>query len=136
MYFGSVRFFKELIYSTAICTVLFAALFSMIFGIKASSESARREEMSQDLPDSAVAAMSDAAESGVLNIPDGVTVDEVYRSLTEKGYSSREIVDYIAANDGDYITSLIEREAQRIYSENMKAEAHTNDTPAFVEEQR
>lgn len=132
MYFGSVRFFKDMIYSTAICTVLFAALFSMIFGIKASSESAESAEVPDDLPDSAIAAMSDAASEGALNIPDGVTVDEVYGRLMEKGYTSREIVDYIAANDGDYITSLIEEEAQRIYAENMKSGANASDTPTPV----
>ncbi|MCI5752371.1 MAG: hypothetical protein MR038_07835 [Oscillospiraceae bacterium] len=60
MKFGSVEFFKHLIISTVISVVIFAASFSMIFGIKASSESIR---VSDKLPKTADA-MSDAAEEG------------------------------------------------------------------------
>lgn len=60
MKFGSVEFFKHLIISTVISVVIFAASFSMIFGIKASSESIR---VSDKLPKTADA-MSNAAEEG------------------------------------------------------------------------
>lgn len=50
MKFGSVEFFKHLIISTVICVVIFAASFSMIFGIKASSESIR---VADELPKAA-----------------------------------------------------------------------------------
>ncbi|MGN0691109.1 MAG: hypothetical protein ACI4K7_02040 [Oscillospiraceae bacterium] len=69
MKFGSVEFFKHLIISTVISVVIFAASFSMIFGIKASSESIR---VSDKLPKTADA-MSNAAEEGSSSETEKVT---------------------------------------------------------------
>lgn len=68
MKFGSVEFFKHLIISTVICVVIFAASFSMIFGIKASSESIR---VADELPRTADA-MADVQDTEI-EAPNGET---------------------------------------------------------------
>lgn len=77
MKFGSVEFFKHLIISTVISVVIFAASFSMIFGIKASSESIR---VSDKLPKTADA-MSNAAEEGSSSETDNVTEADSHDEL-------------------------------------------------------
>ncbi len=130
MYFGSVKFFKVLIYSAVICSVIFAAVFSMIFGIKASAGSAEQNAPENgSLPVSAVAAISDAAANGKVNIPEDASIDEIYGALAQKGISSKDIVGYIAENDGEYLNELIREEAEKLHAEDVENSAPFEDKP-------
>ena len=117
MYFGSVNFFKQLIYSTVICSSVSAAAFSVIFGIKCAADDTDKNDRSElPSPVKQVSASADGSDSegtastrtpseetsvtsGIV-IPENAPIEEVYSALTENGYSSDEIISYISGISG------------------------------------
>ncbi len=85
MYFGSVRFFKDLILSLIALIIVILLSLAVFFGIKSSVEHKKAVQ--------AMAKYEEVLSQDKLNIPDGASFDEIYSALKEKGYSAQKIVE-------------------------------------------
>ncbi len=93
MYFGSVRFFKHLILTVVFGWIAVSTFFAVFFGVKYNME--KKKEPSEPT----VSVSSD----GVLNVPDGTTVEQVYLALAAKGYSPEDIMEFLHQTDEDAV---------------------------------
>lgn len=123
MYFGSVKFFKHLIYTVFFGWLAIATFLAVFFGIKYGIEAKKSAE--------AAAAVNAEAES--INIPDGTTIEQLFLRMAAKGYSSQEILDIISSTDAktleDYIVKYAE-ENPGLFGEQISAGAAAEDTSA------
>ena len=87
MYFGSVKFFKHLIYTVFFTWIAAATFLAVFFGFKYFSEKKNAE---------AVAASS---FPGQIVIPDGASVEQIFLVMATKRYSSRDMLDVIQSGD-------------------------------------
>lgn len=98
MYFGSVKFFKHLIYTVFFGWIALATFFAVFFGVKYFIS----EKKLSDAADAA------AAEAERINIPDGTSFEQIFLALTARRYSSEEMLSLIADGDEDAFLSYIE----------------------------
>ena len=87
MYFGSVKFFKHLIYTVFFTWIAAATFLAVFFGFKYFSEKKNAE---------AVAASSFPGE---IVIPDGTSVERLFLVMASKNYSAREMLDVIESGE-------------------------------------
>lgn len=99
MYFGSVKFFKHLIYTVFFTWIAAATFLAVFFGFKYFTEKKNAE---------AVAASS---FPGDIVIPDGTSMERLYLVMASKNYSTREMLDVIESGEEtvfvDYIKNYI-----------------------------
>ncbi len=98
MYFGSVKFFKHLIISIIgfIITALIAML--VIFILLYNKE---REKATE-----AIAQYKEISSADKLNIPDDITLNQIYIKLKDKGFTTKEIVDVLAGYDSETMSDI------------------------------
>ena len=97
MYFGSVRFFKHLILTVVFGWIAVSTFFAVFFGVKYNME--KKKEPSEPV----VSVSSD----GVLNVPDGTTVEQVYLALAAKGYGPEDIMEFLRQTDEDAVDRFV-----------------------------
>lgn len=97
MYFGSVRFFKHLILTVVFGWIAVSTFFAVFFGVKYNNE--KKKEPSEPV----VSVSSD----GVLNVPDGTTVEQVYLALAAKGYGPEDIMEFLKQTDEDAVDKFV-----------------------------
>lgn len=97
MYFGSVRFFKHLILTVVFGWIAVSTFFAVFFGVKYNME--KKKEPSEPV----VSVSSD----GVLNVPDGTTVEQVYLALAAKGYGPEDILEFLRQTDEDAVDRFV-----------------------------
>lgn len=123
MYFGSVKFFKHLIYIVFFGWLATATFLAVFFGVKYGLDTKNPVEPAEPVN----------AEAGVINIPDGTTIEQLFLIMTAKGYSSQEILDIISSTDTqtleDYIIKYAE-ENPGLFGEMISAGAAMEDTSA------
>ena len=85
MYFGSVKFFKHLIYTVVFGWIAIATFLAVFFGIRLFIET-HKEQPAEP-----------AAE--LINIPDGTDIEQLFLIMTAKGYSNEEMLDMIRETD-------------------------------------
>lgn len=99
MYFGSVKFFKHLIYTVFFGWLALATFFSIFFGVRYFLELKENKAAEKN------------AEN-TLYVTDDTSVETLYLHLVAQGYSKDEIIDVIRGYDEevfeDYIKSYIE----------------------------
>lgn len=95
MYFGSVKFFKHLIYTVFFAWIAAATFLAVFFGVKYFSERKNAE---------AVAASS---FPGDVVIPDGTSVEQIFLVMASKRYSSGEMLDVIESGDRDIFIEYV-----------------------------
>ena len=99
MYFGSVKFFKHLIYTVFFTWIAAATFLAAFFGFKYFTEKKNAE---------AVAASS---FPGDVVIPEGTSVERLFLVMASNGYSISEMLDVIESGDKnvfiDYVKDYI-----------------------------
>lgn len=115
MYFGSVKFFKHLIYIIFFGWLAIATFLAVFFGIKYSLETNNNN-----------AAPANAPVSDETDITEEITPERLFLILTAKGYSSAEVLDIIKSTDAqvleDYVKSYAE-ENPELFGEVISASA-------------
>lgn len=99
MYFGSVKFFKHLIYTVFFTWIAAATFLAAFFGFKYFSEKKNAE---------AIAASS---FPGDVVIPEGTSIERLFLVMASNGYSISEMLDVIESGDKnvfiDYVKDYI-----------------------------
>lgn len=95
MYFGSVKFFKHLIYTVFFTWIAAATFLAVFFGFKYFSEKKNAE---------AVAASS---FPGDIVIPDGTSVERLFLVMASKNYSTEEMLDVIESGEGNTFVEYV-----------------------------
>lgn len=95
MYFGSVKFFKHLIYTVFFTWIAAATFLAVFFGFKYFSEKKNAE---------AVAASS---FPGQIVIPDGASVEQIFLVMATKRYSSADMLDVIQSGDEEIFAEYV-----------------------------
>ena len=126
MYFGSVKFFKQVIYSFVICAAALMAAFALFFGIICSADSSNAIPVS--LPPVETGVPGDTISASALNVPDGTTIDQVYLALAAKGYDDYDIIEFLSSENSSALENYINR-AVIEYTDSEKIES---DAPATV----
>lgn len=93
MYFGSVKFFKHLIYTVVFGWIAIATFLAVFFGIRLFIET-HKEQPAQP-----------AAE--LINIPDGTDIEQLFLIMTAKGYSNEEMLDMIRETDEETLREFV-----------------------------
>lgn len=101
MYFGSVKFFKHLIYTVFFTWLAAATFLAVFFGIKYALA------VKQAAP---VSAEQDGAvqQSEQIVIPDGTSLDQLYLVMTAKGYSSEDIMMIVESAEPEVFKSYVQ----------------------------
>lgn len=128
MYFGSVKFFKHLIYTVFFGWLAIATFLAVFFGIKYGLEINK---------DNDNATPASAGVSDETDITEEITPERLFLILTAKGYSSAEVLDIIKNTDAqvleDYVKSYAE-ENPELFGEIISAGAapggYAGDTSA------
>ena len=99
MYFGSVKFFKHLIYTVFFGWLALATFFSIFFGVRYFLEVKENNAAGKN-------------NEETINISKDTTVEDLYLHMIAMGYSEDEIMDIIRSSDEEafesYIKSYIE----------------------------
>lgn len=122
MYFGSVKFFKHLILTVVFGWIAVSTFFAVFFGVKYNAEKKKEQP-------SAVSVSSD----GVLNVPDGTTVEQVYLALAAKGYSTEDIMDFLYQIDEDSVDRFVSENYGSIAAETTAAVSEMPETTVSEE---
>lgn len=88
MYFGSVKFFKQLILGVVFGWIIVFTALAVFFGIKyfMLSKDVNKESNNNSI-------------SNELNIPDGMSLDQIYLMLCAKGYTPEDILEFLQNNE-------------------------------------
>ncbi len=95
MYFGSVRFFKHLIYTVVIGWFTLATFFAVFFGVKYALEVRRNEELAKAAENSSTDNGTDSFDS----------IDDYYLRMAADGYSAEDIIAFLEKNEPDVISA-------------------------------
>ncbi len=98
MYFGSVKFFKHLIYTIVIALIVISAGLAVFFGIKYYQASKALGNSPQGYVQ---------IDNNTINIPDGMSLEQIYLVLSAKGYTPEDILMFLAENETDNVNSFI-----------------------------
>ncbi len=104
MYFGSVKFFKHLIYVVFFTWLTAATFLAVFFGIKYFSSRNSSDGQTPSISESA----EDGQNAGQIVIPDGTSLEQLFLVMTTKGYSSEEILMFIENNEEEIFRSFVE----------------------------
>ncbi len=126
MYFGSVKFFKHLIYTVFFGWLAVATFLAGFFGIKYFAETKKTAEAAvvetitteaktetdpavTDITDIEDAAPEQDSTGENIVIPDGTSLEKIFLILTAKGYSSEDMLNIIRKADKDSFRSFVEK---------------------------
>ncbi len=97
MYFGSVKFFKHLIYTVTILVLAVIIGCAVLFGVKYSIVKKENDELVK-------AASVDDAEQ-----PEHLSLDEYYLHMAADGYTADDVLDFLAKNESKKFDSFAEK---------------------------
>ena len=110
MYFGSVKFFKHLIYTVVFAWLAIATFLAVFFGIKYFM-----------LKNDTVSANADGVSGGEINvikpeedlpeqivIPEGTSLEQLFLVMTAKGYNVEEMLTLIETGDEEAFRAYVE----------------------------
>ena len=112
MYFGSVKFFKHLIYTVVFGWIAIATFLAVFFGIRLFIET-HKEQPAEP-----------AAE--LINIPDGTDIEQLFLIMTAKGYSNEEMLDMIRETDEETLREFV----KSYIADNPDIAGNVDDPPA------
>lgn len=96
MYFGSVKFFKHLIYTVVFGWIAVATFLAVFFGIKYFIETRKTAETST------------AEQENRIVIPDGTSFEQLFLVMTAKGYSTEEMLMLIESTEEETFLSFVQ----------------------------
>lgn len=122
MYFGSVKFFKHIIYIVFFTWIAAATFLAAFFGYKYFAEKKNSE---------AVAASS---FPGQIAIPEGTSIEQIFLVMAAKGYSTTDMLDVIESGEKsafiEYISDYIgENPDDFSFTENVSSGAVFSGSP-------
>ena len=94
MYFGSVKFFKHLIYTVVFGWIAIATVLAVFFGVRLFIETHKN-------PD------NETQKNETLNIPEGTDLEQLFLYMTAQGYSNEEILDLIKETDEETLVEYV-----------------------------
>ena len=97
MYFGSVKFFKHLIYTVIILVLAAIIGCAVLFGVKYSIVKKENDELVK-------AASVDESEQ-----PEHLSLDEYYLHMAADGYTADDVLDFLAKNESGKFDSFAEK---------------------------
>ena len=97
MYFGSVKFFKHLIYTVIILVLAAIIGCAVLFGVKYSIVKKENDELVK------AASVDDAEQSEHLSL------DEYYLHMAADGYTADDVLDFLAKNESGKFDSFAEK---------------------------
>lgn len=97
MYFGSVKFFKHLIYTFIILVLASIVGCAVIFGVKYAIVKKENNELVK------------AASVEEIEQPEHLTLDEYYLRMAADGYTADNILDFLSKNESERFDSFAER---------------------------
>ena len=98
MYFGSVKFFKHLIYIIVFGWIAAATFLAVFFGIKYLNETRKTTD--------AYSSSEDLSEDKII-IPDGTSFERLFLVMAAKGYSTEEMLSLIEETDRDAFRQFV-----------------------------
>lgn len=98
MYFGSVKFFKHLIYIVFFSWLAAATFLAVFFGIKYVTEKNS---------DKTEAVEAGSFGEGQIVIPDGTSLKQLFLVMTAKGYSSEELLSLIEDTEDEMFLNYV-----------------------------
>lgn len=119
MYFGSVKFFKHLIYTVFFGWLAIATFLAVFFGVKYGLEVKKNAEA--------------AALAASANAPEETSAETLFLRMIGKGCSSQEILDIIKDNDAAVLEEYVVKYAEEnpgLFGETISAGAAAEDTSA------
>lgn len=115
MYFGSVKFFKHLIYTIFFGWLALATFLSIFFGVRYFLETKENNDAGKTTLEN--------------NIPDGTSLERLFLIMTAQGYSSEEIMQLIEDEDKEafesFVKDYIQNNPDLIPETDSVAEAYT-----------
>lgn len=111
LYFGSVRFFKDLILGTVFLIIVVSLGLAIFFGVKYNTLLKETETVSSTNIETQQPPQTpqETPPADEVVIPDGTTLEEIYAILREKGYSDEEILTIIGEENPTVFDAYIEK---------------------------
>ena len=131
MYFGSVKFFKQIIYSSAICGAAIMASFALMFGIKCSAQSSGSVPASSN---SVKQNKEHTVDAGTLNVPEGTTISQVYLAMAAKGYTDEDIINFFDEINSEYLEDYVRTRAEELGKTGVDSNAAVYDA-SYIEKE-
>ena len=111
MYFGSVKFFKHLIYTVVFAWLAIATFLAVFFGIKFFMlKNDNAENTGEAAADgiTVIAPESETETVGQVTIPDDTSFEQLFLVLLAKGYTPEEMLAVIETGDEDVFRTYVE----------------------------
>ena len=100
MYFGSVKFFKHLIYTVIILVLAAIIGCAVLFGVKYAVVKKENDELVK-------AASADNVEQ--TEQPEHLSLDEYYLRMAADGYTADDVLDFLSENESEKFDSFAEK---------------------------
>ncbi len=117
MYFGSVKFFKHLIYTIIIGVIILAIASSIFFGIMYLGKLAKCDELETNVGmlESELSAANDkiALDSKKAYVPASPTIDDFYLLMSASGYTATDVMEFFSDNETDELEEFFGDELDR-----------------------
>lgn len=104
MYFGSVRFFKHLIYTVFFTWIAVATFLAVFFGIKYFL----LKNDTEAVQPTGGSISAENIPSDQIIIPDGTSLEQLYLVMNAKGYTAEEMLMIIEKGDEETFRSFVE----------------------------
>ncbi len=101
MYFGSVKFFKHLIYTVVFGWIAVATFLAVFFGVKYFIETKKTADAYSDT--------SASEQEDHIVIPDGTNFEQLYLVMTAKGYTADEMLSLISDAEEESFKAFVEQ---------------------------
>ncbi len=98
MYFGSVKFFKHLIYTVIIGWFAAATFLAVFFGVKYAVELKKNKELAAEA----------YAEKNVNSESESLTLEQYYLRMAADGFTAEDILRFMEENEGAALDSFAE----------------------------
>lgn len=100
MYFGSVKFFKHLIYIVFFAWLAVATFLAAFFGFKYFTKGRNEDSVT-------AANFNEEQDEGKIVIPEGTSLEQLFLVMTTKGYSPEDMLSLIAEGDREEFVNYI-----------------------------
>ncbi len=124
MYFGSVKFFKHLIYTVFFTWIAAATFFAVFFGFKYFSV--------KDNAAPAAKIDTETEDGERIVIPEGTSMEQLFLVMTAKGYSAEDMLPLIEDSERDTFIEYVKENLPEAAVQEA-ADPLTNENSAYME---
>lgn len=130
MYFGSVNFFKHLILSAISLIIVVSISLTVIFGIRYNIEHNKAVDV--------MAKYDKVTAEDRLNIPDDLSLNDLYSALKNSGYTTADIIAALDENDKETMSEIYKNQFYQgdldtqVYYDSLYPELYVTPPTEFV----